>query len=42
LVPLEPFGQSGDNDIVASVLPSFPNLFVEVETQTFTGPFNMR
>lgn len=29
--------KSGAGDIVASVLPSFPNFFVEVETQTFTG-----
>jgi hypothetical protein len=37
LVPFAPLGQSGDNDIVASVLPSLSNVFVEIETQTFTG-----
>jgi hypothetical protein len=37
LVPFAPLGQSGDNDTVASVLPSLPNFFVEVETRTFAG-----
>jgi hypothetical protein len=37
LVRFLPLDQTGDNNIAASVLPSLPNFFIEVETQTLTG-----
>jgi hypothetical protein len=37
LTPLAIFGQTGGNDLVASVLPSLTNFFIEAETRTLTG-----
>ena len=37
LTPFASFDQAGNADIVASVLPSVTNVFIDIETQTLTG-----